>query len=190
MEQALNQARDARFHILEHMNGVIAESRAEPPASAPAVAKIKIKPDKVRDVIGKGGAVIKALQADTNSVIDLDDDGKVTIFAETRTDMEAAKAKVEEIVAEPEIGEIYKGVVRRIEDYGAFVNILPGTDGLLHISQIAYERIASVRDHLSENQNVKVKVTDVDNRGRISLTMKDVEQEEGETVDAEEASFG
>ena len=193
MEQALNQARDARLHILNHMNGVIAEPRAEPPASAPASVVINIAPDKVRDVIGKGGAVIKSIQADTNAVVDLKDDGTVTIFAESRPDMQAAKARVEEIVADAEVGQIYAGVVRRIEDYGAFVNILPGKDGLLHISQIAHERINNVRDRISDNQKLRVKVSEIDNRGRISLTMKDVEQEDDsdlESSDAEDASFG
>ena len=193
MEQALNQARDARLHILNHMNGVISEPRAEPPESAPASVVMNIAPDKVRDVIGKGGAVIKSIQSDTNAVVDLKDDGTVTIFAESRPDMQAAKARIEEIVADAEVGQIYTGVVRRIEDYGAFVNILPGKDGLLHISQIAHERVNNIRDRVSDNQKLRVKVSEIDNRGRISLTMKDIEQEddsEGQDSDAEDASFG
>ncbi len=193
MEQALNQARDARLHILSHMNGVIAEPRAEPPESAPASVVMNIAPDKIRDVIGKGGAVIKSIQSDTNAVVDLKDDGTVTIFAETRPDMQAAKARIEEIVADAEVGQIYSGVVRRIEDYGAFVNILPGKDGLLHISQIAHERVNNIRDRISDNQKLRVKVSEIDNRGRISLTMKDIEQEDGsesQDSDAEDASFG
>jgi len=193
MEQALNQARDARLHILNHMNGVISEPRAEPPESAPASVVMNIAPDKIRDVIGKGGAVIKSIQSDTNAVIDLKDDGTVTVFAESRSEMQAARARIEEIVADAEVGQIYSGVVRRIEDYGAFVNILPGKDGLLHISQIAHERINNVRDRISDNQKLQVRVSEIDNRGRISLTMKDVEQEEDAEAndsDAEDASFG
>ena len=189
MEQALNQAHQARLHILSHMNAVIAEARAAPPASAPASETIKIAPDKIRDVIGKGGAVIKSIQADTNAIIDLKDDGKVTIFADSLPEMEAAKARIVEIVADAEIGQIYDGVIKRIEDYGAFVNILPGKDGLLHISQVAYERVENIRDRLTENQNVRVKVSDVDNRGRISLTMKGIEPAPT-AVETEDASFG
>ncbi|MYD43683.1 MAG: polyribonucleotide nucleotidyltransferase [Gammaproteobacteria bacterium] len=189
MEQALNQARDARLHILGHMNAVIAEARPEPPESAPATETLSIAPDKVRDVIGKGGAVIKSIQSDTNSVVDLKDDGTVTIFADTRPEMEAAKARIEEIVADAEVGQIYNGAIRRLEDYGAFVNILPGKDGLLHVSQISYERVNNIRDWLKMNQSVRVKVTEIDNRGRVSLTMKGVEQDEAEDV-PEDASFG
>ncbi len=192
MEQALNQAHDARLHILNSMNMVIAEARPEPPANAPSTDIMNIAPDKVRDVIGKGGAVIKSIQADTNAIVDLKDDGTVTIFAETRSDLDDAKARIEAIVADPEIGEIYEGTVQRIEQYGAFVNFLPGKDGLLHISQVAYERIENIRDHLSESQKVRVRVTEIDNRGRISLTMKGVEQDEPASpgTSAEDASFG
>ena len=186
MEQALNQAHDARLHILEQMNAVIAQPRDEPPASAPATDTISIDPEKIRDVIGKGGAVIKALQAETESVIDLKDDGTVTIFADNRSDMEEARSRVEAIVAEAEIGQIYSGVVRRIENYGAFVNILHGQDGLVHISQVSEQRIENIRDRLKLNQTVRVKVSDIDDRGRISLTMKGVNQE----GDIEEAAFG
>lgn len=189
MEQALNQARDARLHILGHMNEAIAEARAEPPESAPATVIMSIAPDKIRDVIGKGGAVIKSIQADTNSVVDLKDDGTVTVFADTRPDMEAAKARIEEIVADAEVGEIYTGQVRRIEEYGAFVNILPGKDGLLHVSQIAHERVNNIHDRISMNQTLRVKVTEIDNRGRVSLTMKNIDQEEPQP-EAEDASFG
>ena len=178
MEQALNQARDARLHILEKMNAVIDRARDEPPATAPSTVTISIDPEKIRDVIGKGGAVIKALQQETDSVIDLKDDGTVTIFADTRPQMEDALGRVEAIVAEAVIGEIYTGVVRRIESYGAFVSILHGQEGLVHISQIADHRIQSVREYLNMNQTVRVKVSDIDERGRISLTMRNVEQSE------------
>ena len=189
MEQALNQARDARMHILGQMNAVIPEARAELPESAPATESFMISPDKIRDVIGKGGATIRALQTETDSTIDLKDDGTVTIFAESRTNLNSAKEKIDELVAEAEVGTIYNGVVKRIEDYGAFVGVLPGTDGLLHISQIANHRVESVREWFTEGQKVRVRVTEVDNRGRVSLSMRDVPQE-GEDEDTDDASFG
>lgn len=189
MEQALNQARDARLHILAQMNAVIPEARPELPENAPATETFTISPDKIRDVIGKGGAVIRNLQLETNTTVDLKDDGSVTIFAESKPDLVLAKEKIEEIVAEVEIGTIYNGVVRRIEDYGAFIGILPGTDGLLHISQVANHRVDNIREWFSVGQKVRVRATEIDNRGRVSVTMRDVPQEDGDFED-ESASFG
>lgn len=188
MEQALDQAKDARLHILEKMNAVISEARLELSPSAPRSDSIKIDPEKVGDVIGRGGAVIKALQSETNSIIDLKDDGTVSIFANNKDDLDATVKSIQAIVADPEVGDTYTGTIVRLEDYGAFVNILPGKDGLLHISQISNQRIQNIRDHLSLQQKVTVRVSEVDsNRGRVSLTMRDVEQEDS---DRHEQSFG
>jgi polyribonucleotide nucleotidyltransferase len=138
---------------------------------------IKIDPDKIRDVIGKGGSTIRSITDETGASIDISDDGTVRIYGENAASRDAALARVEAITAEAKVGEIYTGTVARIVDFGAFVNILPGKDGLVHISQIANERIENVTDVLSEGQQVRVKVLDVDPRGRIKLSMKEVEAE-------------
>jgi polyribonucleotide nucleotidyltransferase len=182
METALDQARDARLHILGEMNKVIGKSREDVSENAPAMVTIKIDPDKVRDVIGKGGATIRAMTEETGASIDLEDDGTVTIFGEDAASRDAAVAQIEAITAEAEVGQIYKGKVVKIADFGAFVNILPGKDGLVHISQIAKERVEKVTDYLSEGQEVEVLVLDVD-RGRIKLSMKELIKDE-EQADA------
>ncbi|GGM28596.1 polyribonucleotide nucleotidyltransferase [Pseudomonas asuensis] len=174
MEVALAQALEARLNILSQMNQVIAKPRAELSANAPTMIAMKIEPDKIRDVIGKGGAVIRAICEETKASIDIEDDGSVKIYGETREAAEAAKQRVLGITAEAEIGKIYVGKVERIVDFGAFVNILPGKDGLVHISQISDQRIEKVSDVLKEGQEIKVLVLDVDNRGRIKLSIKDV----------------
>ena len=176
MEVALNQAFAGRMHILNEMNKVISRARAEISAHAPTFEVININPDKIRDVIGKGGATIRQITEETKAAIDIEDNGTVRVFGETKAAAKAAIAKIQAITAEVEPGTIYAGKVIRIVEFGAFVNILPGTDGLLHISQISNERIANVTDVLKEGQEVKVQVADVDNRGRIKLTMKDIEQ--------------
>jgi len=176
MEIALEQAQDARLHILGEMNKVIAEPRAELSDRAPSITTIKIHPDKIRDVIGKGGSVIRGICDETGASIDLDDDGNVKIYADNQAAAQAAVNRVKEITAEIEVGAIYKGRVERIVDFGAFVNILPGKDGLVHISQISDRRIENVSDELSEGQEVLVKVLDVDNRGRVKLSMKEVKE--------------
>ena len=173
METALDQARDARLHILAEMNNVIGQSREEVSENAPAMVTIKIDPEKVRDVIGKGGSTIRGITEETGATIDLEDDGTVTIFGEDATSRDAAVAQIDAITAEAEVGQIYKGKVAKIADFGAFVNILPGKDGLVHISQIAKERVEKVTDYLSEGQEVEVLVLDVD-RGRIKLSMKEL----------------
>jgi len=145
---------------------------------APSMANLKIHPDKIRDVIGKGGAVIRSITEETGASIDIDDDGNVRIYGEDATSRDAAVAMVEEITAEAEIGKLYKGVVSKIVDFGAFVTILPGKDGLVHISQIAQERVENVTDYLKEKQEIVVKVLKIDDRGKISLTMKDVTDED------------
>ncbi|KXU38427.1 polyribonucleotide nucleotidyltransferase [Ventosimonas gracilis] len=175
MEIALEQAREARLHILSQMNQVLPASRQELSENAPAMLTMKIDPDKIRDVIGKGGATIRAICEETKASIDLEDNGAVKIFGESKEAAEAARQRVLAITAEAEIGKIYVGRVERIVDFGAFVNILPGKDGLVHISMISHQRIEKVSDVLKEGQEVKVVVLDVDNRGRIKLSIKDVE---------------
>ena len=174
MESALEQARDARQHILNEMNKVISESRAELSDNAPAMTTIKVHPDKIRDIIGKGGATIRGIVEETGAEVDIDDDGLVRIYAENATSKDAAIEKVNSIIAEAEVGKIYQGKVERIVDFGAFVNILPGKDGLLHISQIADERVEKVTDYLSEGEEIDVIVLDVDQRGRIKLSIKEI----------------
>ncbi len=174
METALAQARDGRLTILKAMNDVLAASRPEVNGNAPTYATININPEKIRDVIGKGGATIRAICEETKATIDIDDTGLVRIYGETKGATQAALAKVQAITAEVEVGTIYEGKVARIVDFGAFVTIMPGTDGLVHISQIASERVENVADYLKEGQVVKVKVLDVDQRGRIKLSMKDI----------------
>jgi len=188
METALDQARDARLYILGEMNKVIGKSREDVSENAPAMVTIKIDPDKVRDVIGKGGATIRAMTEETGASIDLEDDGTVTIFGEDAASRDAAVARIEAITAEAEVGEIYQGKVVKIADFGAFVNILPGKDGLVHISQIAKERVEKVTDYLSEGQEVEVLVLDVD-RGRIKLSMKELIKDEDQS-EADDADDG
>ncbi|WP_462379493.1 polyribonucleotide nucleotidyltransferase [Pseudomonas sp. Marseille-QA0892] len=174
MEIALGQALEARLNILGQMNQVIGQSRSELSANAPTMIAMKIDQDKIRDVIGKGGATIRAICEETKASIDIEDDGSIKIFGETKEAAEAARQRVLGITAEAEIGKIYVGKVERIVDFGAFVNILPGKDGLVHISQISDQRIEKVTDVLKEGEEVKVLVLDVDNRGRIKLSIKDV----------------
>ncbi|MGB0957792.1 MAG: polyribonucleotide nucleotidyltransferase, partial [Litorivicinus sp.] len=177
MEKALQQAMTARLHILDEMNKVIKESRSELAATAPRMSTMKIDPDKIRDVIGKGGAVIRDLTEKSGASIDLDDDGTVRIYAASQDSADMAKQMILAITAEAEVGNIYEGTVARIVDFGAFVTILPGKDGLVHISQISEERVEKVTDYLSEGQTIKVKVLDVDARGRIKLSMRDLDAE-------------
>nr|WP_207062480.1 polyribonucleotide nucleotidyltransferase [Motiliproteus sp. SC1-56] len=179
MEIALDQALEARQHILREMAKVIGYARPELSDNAPAMTQLKINPEKIRDVIGKGGATIRAITEETGASIDLEDDGTVKIFAVDKAGAQAAIDQVLAITAEAEVGKIYEGKVERIVDFGAFVNILPGKDGLVHISQIAKERVEKVTDFLQEGQMVKVKVLDVDPRGRIKLSMKDLREDEG-----------
>ncbi|WP_280554308.1 polyribonucleotide nucleotidyltransferase [Halomonas sp. 25-S5] len=187
MEVALQQAYDARQQILEQMSAVIAQSRAEVSENAPSMATIKIDPEKIRDVIGKGGATIRKICEETGASIDLDDDGTVRIYAEDKSAAKAAIDTVLAITAEPEIGKLYRGKVVRIADFGAFVNIMPGTDGLVHISQIVPERVNDVRDFLNEGDEPIVKVLDIDNRNRVKLTIKEMTPEEKAAFEAAEA---
>ena len=174
MEIALGQALEARLNILGQMNQIIGESRTELSANAPTMIAMKIDTDKIRDVIGKGGATIRAICEETKASIDIEDDGSIKIFGETKEAADAAKQRILGITAEAEIGKIYVGKVERIVDFGAFVNILPGKDGLVHISMLSDARVEKVTDVLKEGQEVEVLVLDVDNRGRIKLSIKDV----------------
>jgi polyribonucleotide nucleotidyltransferase len=174
MHAALIQAREGRLHILEKMKHALEAPRAELSAWAPRMITIKIKPEKIRDVIGKGGAVIRALTEETGTTIDIQDDGTVTIACVSPEAGELAKKRIEDIVADVEVGRIYDGTVLKLLDFGAIVSVLPGKDGLLHISQIANERVNAVADHLKEGQQVRVKVLEADDKGRLRLSMKAV----------------
>ncbi|KGE02700.1 polyribonucleotide nucleotidyltransferase [Pseudohaliea rubra] len=178
METALEQALQARLHILGQMNEVISEAREVTSENAPSMVTLKVDADKIRDIIGKGGATIRGITEASGATVDIDDDGTVRIFGQDQAARDAAVAMVEEITAEAEIGAIYEGRVARIVDFGAFVNILPGKDGLVHISQIANERVENVSDYLKEGEEVRVKVLDVDQRGRIKLSIKELLDEE------------
>jgi polyribonucleotide nucleotidyltransferase len=174
MHAALNQAREGRLHILEKMRSTIDAPRAELSAWAPRMITMKIKPEKIRDVIGKGGAVIRAITEETGTTIDIQDDGTVVIACVSSEGGENARKRIEELTADVEVGRIYEGTVLKLLDFGAIVSVLPGRDGLLHISQIANERVNSVADHLKEGQSVRVKVLEADEKGRLRLSMKAV----------------
>jgi polyribonucleotide nucleotidyltransferase len=175
-EVALEKAEKARAHILEKMNEVISSSREELSDKAPQAVVIQINTKKIRDVIGKGGETIRALTAETGAIIEVEDDGKVTIYGDTPESRASALSRIEEITAVPEVNKIYTGKVANIMDFGAFVTIMPGTDGLVHISEISEERVEKVTDHLTEGDEIKVKVLEVDRQGKIRLTMKSVEE--------------
>ena len=172
MQVALAQAKEARLHILGCMQSSVGEAKAEVSEFAPRLYTMKINPEKIRDVIGKGGATIRALTEETGCTIDIGEDGTITIASTDADKAEHAKQRITEITAEAEVGKIYEGAITKILDFGALVNILPGKDGLLHISQIAHERVEAVTDFLKEGQVVKVKVLETDEKGRIKLSMK------------------
>ncbi len=172
MQVALAQAKDARLHILSQMQSSVSGARTEVSEFAPRMITIKINPEKIRDVIGKGGATIRGLTEETGCVIDISDDGSVTISSVNADAAQVAKKRIEDITAEVEVGRIYEGTVLRLLDFGAIVSVLPGKDGLLHISQIANERVNAVADYLKEGQIVKVKVIETDDKGRVRLSMK------------------
>jgi polyribonucleotide nucleotidyltransferase len=188
MEIALEQAQAARLHILGEMNKVIDAGRDEVSDNAPRMKTFKIDQDKIRDVIGKGGATIRALTEETGATIDIEDDGTIKIYATEADSLADAVYRIEMICAEPEAGVVYDGKITRIVDFGAFVEIMPGTEGLLHISQIAQERVEKVTDYLQEGQEIRVKCLEVDQRGRIKLSIKELTAEEAaQTESAEEA---
>lgn len=187
MEIALEQALHARLHILGQMNSVISTAREVTSADAPSMVTLKVDSDKIRDIIGKGGVTIRAITEESGATVDIDDDGTVKIFGQNQAARDRAVEMVMEITAEAEVGQVYEGTVARIVDFGAFVTILPGKDGLVHISQIANQRVEKVTDFLEEGQTVRVKVLDVDQRGRIKLSIKELLEDEAETAE-EEAS--
>ena len=175
MKIALDQAKAGRLHILGEMAKVLSTPRSDMSAYAPRLYQMKIHPDKIREVIGKGGSVIQAITKETGTTIDIQDDGTITIAATSGIAAEAARSRIESIVSDVEPGRVYEGKVVKLMDFGAFVSILPGKDGLVHISQISAERVEKVSDKLKEGDIVKVKVLEVDKQGRIRLSMKDVE---------------
>jgi polyribonucleotide nucleotidyltransferase len=175
MDKALEQAREARLHILGEMNKVLSTPREEMSEFAPSIIAFKIDPEKIRDVIGKGGAVIRAMTEETGASIDIDQDGTVRIASIDGESGREAQRRIELITADVEVGRVYEGKVARLMDFGAFVTILPGKDGLVHISQISNERVEKVSDKLAEGDVVQVKVLEVDRQGRVRLSMKDVE---------------
>src|SRR5690606_25020189 len=172
MKIALDQAREGRMHILGIMKDALGGSRQEISSFAPRIIKMKINPEKIRDVIGKGGVVIRGIQEETGTTIEIGDDGTISIACVSSEGGEAAKKKIEEITAEVEVGRVYDGTVLRLLDFGAIVSVLPGKDGLLHISQISHTRVNQVSDFLKEGQAVKVKVLEADEKGRLRLSMK------------------
>ena len=178
MQIALAQAHEGRLHILAHMKQALEGSRAEVSSFAPRIIKIKINPEKIRDVIGKGGVVVRGIQEETGTTIEIADDGTISIASVSSEGGEAAKRRIQEIVAEVEVGKVYNGTVLRLLDFGAIVSLLPGKDGLLHISQISHQRVNNVSDHLKEGQQVKVKVLESDEKGRVRLSMKAVTEQQ------------
>ncbi|WP_413459803.1 polyribonucleotide nucleotidyltransferase [Herbaspirillum huttiense] len=187
MQVALEQAKEGRHHILGKMQEAVPAGRAELSDFAPRLITIKINPEKIRDVIGKGGAVIRALTEETGTQIDISDEGVVTIASVDASAGQEAKRRIEELTASVEVGKIYEGTVLKLLDFGAIVQVLPGKDGLLHISQIANERVNAVADYLKEGQQVRVKVLETDDRGRLKLSMKAAQAEEGDAAAPQEA---
>ena len=176
LRQAIEQSKAGRAHILQHMLSVLAAPRDQLSSYAPRIEKLKIDPDKIGVVIGKGGEVINKITSETGAEVDIKEDGLITIASPNGESIEKALNWIKSLVEEPEVGKIYQGKVVSIKDFGAFVNILPGIDGMLHISQLSDKRVGKVTDVLKEGQTVRVKLTEIDNRGRLSLTMKGIEQ--------------
>jgi polyribonucleotide nucleotidyltransferase len=175
MQVALDQAQAGRLHILDEMDKVLAQPRAQMSEWAPSIITIKIDPEKIREVIGKGGAVIRAITEETGTTIDIENDGTVKIASVDGVSGKEAQRRIELITADVEVGRIYEGKVARLMDFGAFVTILPGKDGLVHISQISDERVERVSDKLKEGDVIRVKVLEVDRQGRIRLSMRNID---------------
>jgi polyribonucleotide nucleotidyltransferase len=186
MKQALAQAKGGREHILGEMNKAMEAPRAELGEFAPKIETIKIAVDKIREVIGSGGKVIREITAETGAKIDIGEDGTIKIAAAEQSKIDAAKEWIKSIASEPEVGQIYTGKVVKIVDFGAFVNFFGAKDGLVHVSQIANERVNKVSDVLTEGQSVKVKLLGFDDRGKTRLSMKIVDQETGEDLSAKQ----
>ena len=185
MQAALAQAHEGRMHILGKMHEMAGDGAHELSAFAPRLTTLKINPEKIRDVIGKGGATIRGLCEETGCQINVEDDGTITIASSDPEKAAIAKKRIEDITAEIEVGQIYEGTVQRLLDFGAIVSLLPGKDGLLHISQIANERVNQVSDYLKEGQVVRVKVIEADEKGRVRLSMKALLNEGKDNVRAE-----
>jgi polyribonucleotide nucleotidyltransferase len=183
MAKALEQAKGGRAHILGEMKKALGSARTELSAHAPRIETIQIDKSKIRDVIGTGGKVIREIVAETGAKVDIDDEGVIKISSSDLTQIEAAKKWIQGIVEEPEVGKIYTGKVVNIVDFGAFVNFMGGKDGLVHVSEMKNERVEKPTDVVSEGQEVKVKVLEVDNRGKVRLSMRVVDQETGEELE-------
>jgi polyribonucleotide nucleotidyltransferase len=177
MRQALHQARDARLFVLSVMEKALQNPRTEVSMYAPRIVTIHVKPDKIREIIGPGGKVIRALVEETGCKIDIEDDGTVVIASADGAAIDKAIASIQAITAEPEVGRIYKGRVRKVVEFGAFVEIMPGTDGLLHISQLSHERVRSVEDVVHEGDEISVKVLEVGRDGKIRLSLREAQEE-------------
>ena len=171
----MEKAHEARKSILEKMNEVLDKSREELSPKAPQAITIQINTKKIRDIIGKGGETIRAMVEETGAQIDVDDTGKVVVYGDTPESREKAVERINQLTAEPEVNKIYTGTVANIVDFGAFVTIMPGKDGLVHVSEISEERVENVSDYFVEGEEVKVKVLEVDRQGKIRLTMKGIE---------------
>jgi polyribonucleotide nucleotidyltransferase len=184
MSLALEQALSARLHILGEMNRIIDHSRSEVSQNAPRLYTLRIDQDKIRDVIGKGGATIRSITEESGATVDIEDDGTIKVYAKDDDALQIALRRIEEVTAEAEVGVIYDGKVIRIVDFGAFVEIIPGTEGLLHISQVAEERVEKVTDYIAEGDMIRVKVIDMDQRGRIKLSLKEAKRDEGGATEA------
>jgi polyribonucleotide nucleotidyltransferase len=182
MKTALAQAKDGRAHILGEMAKGLGQVRTELSAHAPRIETMQVPKDKIREVIGTGGKVIREIVAETGAKVDIDDDGTIKISSSDLSQIEAARNWIMGIVAEPEVGHVYTGKVANIVDFGAFVTFMPGKDGLVHVSEIKNERVENVRDVLSEGQEVKVKLLEIDPRGKVRLSMRLVDQESGEEL--------
>ena len=182
MEKALAQAKDGRLHILGEMASALSEGRAEFSVHAPRIETMQINPDKIREVIGSGGKVIRGIVEESGAKVDINDDGVIKIASPDGKAIEKAYELINEIVAEPEKGKIYTGKVVKLMDFGAFVNFFGKRDGLVHVSQLANERVNHPQDVVSEGQEVKVKLLDFDDRGKVRLSMKVVDQETGEEI--------
>ena len=180
MEAALHQAKAGRLHILGLMNKTINKPRTDMSDYAPRVYTLKVNPDRIRDVIGKGGATIRTLTEESGTSIEVNDDGSINIVANDRQSGELVKSRIESLTADVEVNQVYEGKVVRIVDFGAFVNVLPGKDGLVHVSQISHQRVEDVNEVLNVGQMVQVKVLEIDRQGRIRLSMKALENESSE----------
>ena len=175
-DEALEKAKKARSHILDSMNSVLAKSREEISQKAPQAVVIEINPKKIRDVIGKGGETIRRITEESGALIEVEDSGKIAIYGNTPESRDLAKKTIQELTEEPEVNKVYTGTVANIMEFGAFVTILPGRDGLVHISEISEERVENVSDFFVEGEEVKVKVLEVDKQGKIRLSMKNIEE--------------